>query len=174
MAKLAEKSDELMHERPRITIRSTEDADLALKQIGAMQDEISRIELRENEIIRQAEARMIEGTKHPRKWLCANERALQKWAESDREAWESKTLDLVFGKIGFRLTPPAIVYLLKRIEHVIERLRAKEMTSCIRVSEKVDKEALQAYDDETLREIGCKRVQKDEFYYEVKREEVKR
>jgi hypothetical protein len=47
------------------------------------------------------------------------------------------------------------------------------MAHLIRKTESVDKEKVLNYDNETLAPLGMKKVHKDEFFYEVKREEVK-
>ena len=79
-----------------------------------------------------------------------------------------------WGKIGFRWTPWRIVALKKlKVERIIERLRARKMAHLIRKTESVDKEKVLNYDNETLAPLGMKKVHKDEFFYEVKREEVK-
>jgi phage host-nuclease inhibitor protein Gam len=81
-----------------------------------------------------------------------------------------KHVELTFGTVGFRLGKSAIKFKLA-VENIIERLRAKTMLSCIRTIEEADKEALAAYDDETLEAVGCQRTKpKDRFYYDVKRE----
>jgi phage host-nuclease inhibitor protein Gam len=85
---------------------------------------------------------------------------------------ESKTLELNFGKIYFKWTPYRIEFDVEE-ETVIERLRARKMESCIRVVTSVNKEALEAYDDDVLKKLGCRRERDDKFHYEVKREEGK-
>jgi hypothetical protein len=47
------------------------------------------------------------------------------------------------------------------------------MAHLIRKHESVDKENALNYDNETLAPLGMKKVHKDEFFYEVKRKEVK-
>jgi hypothetical protein len=47
------------------------------------------------------------------------------------------------------------------------------MSRLIRIEESVDKEKALTYDNETLAPLGMKKVHTDEFFYEVKREEVK-
>ena len=47
------------------------------------------------------------------------------------------------------------------------------MRHLIRVEESVDKENALNYDNEALAPLRMKKVHKNEFYYEVKRKEVK-
>jgi hypothetical protein len=47
------------------------------------------------------------------------------------------------------------------------------MAHLIRKNESVDKKNALNYDNEALAPLGMKKVHKNEFYYEVKRKEVK-
>ena len=47
------------------------------------------------------------------------------------------------------------------------------MESCIRVVTSVNEEALETYDHDVLKKLGCRRERDDKFHHEVKREEVK-
>ena len=162
--------------KDRISIKSAEQADQALQQIGELEDFIRAEESRYNEREAELKSDMVERCglvkKTLRKWVAA----LKKWADVEIEAPSSKdgprSLEMNFGWVRFRWTPPAIKFKLEE-ETVIERLRARGMTSCIRVTVSVDKEALAAYDDDILKAIGAYRYQEEKFYYEVKREEVK-
>ena len=158
----------------RLLIFDREEANAALKKIGELKVRINTILNREQKIILDASERITEETEADRQCLKVVEKELERWATGNRATWgESRSLQLTAGLLSFRLTPPAIVYTLKKVKHVIERLRAKKMAACIRMKEEVDKEALAAYPDDVLREVGCKRVQKDEFHYDVLMPEVK-
>lgn len=157
-----------------MAMRTKEDADRALKEMGRLQDTIESIELRESEVIRLAKERMVEETLPAKTLLADYEKALQKWAVDNPVLFptNSRTLVLNFGKIWFRKSPPEIRLLVKA-KTVLARLRAKRMFDCIRDNPQVNREALAAYEDDVLKELGCKKNQKDKFYYEVKREEVR-
>jgi hypothetical protein len=102
-------------------------------------------------------------------------KALEKWATKNKEKefpGESKTLELNFGKIYFKWTPYWIEFDVEE-ETAIERLRARKMEGCICVVTSVHKKALEAYDDDVLKKLGCRRERDDKFHYEVKREEGK-
>jgi len=83
-------------------------------------------------------------------------------------------MQLNFGTIGFRWTPWKIAIIGKRkVETIIEKIRAAKMPTLIRTKEEIDKEAALNYDAEALAKCGLKKVRKDEFYYEIKEEDVK-
>lgn len=164
MAKPAAKQEVLA-----ISVKTEDDADKALRAMGRLRDAIAALELSYQIEVRELEERLSEEIAPLKKNLTAYEKALEKWAREDEHNgnWgAARTLKSAIGKIYFRLTPPAL-RLIRPVEFVLERLRARKMLSCIRVKEEINKEALDAYDDEILREVGCKRTQKDEFYYEV-------
>jgi len=159
-----------------IQIKDREAADRALKEMGRLEDQIAQIQAKASE-----DSRMILGDADARakpllKRLDAHEKEMERWAKNEgAEHFEhgSRSLALTFGRLYFHLSPPAI-RLIRSVEYVLERLRARKMSAtCIRVKEEVNKEALEAYEDEVLKEVGCKRVQKDEFRYDVFRPEVK-
>ena len=161
-----------MAKKANAVISSRADADAALEAIAMLTSVIETHELIAEDKITLARSKLVEDTASPRILLADYESALKVWAKVDRKNWEYKMLELNFGKIGFRLPPPAIKLKLA-VENIIERLRAKKMHTCIRTVEEVDKEALANYDDEALLDVGCERTKpKDKFWYEVKREEV--
>jgi phage host-nuclease inhibitor protein Gam len=138
-----------------------------------MMDGIAVEEAIANREIEDIRERLIKSTSEYREIIAACERALQDWAKIARREWPAKSCELNHGVVGFRL-PKAAIKLLVAVETAIERLRARRMTSCIRVKEELDKEALAAYEDEVIEAVGCKRKQgREKFYYEIKREEVR-
>lgn len=158
------------HDPPAIRIASKDDANKALWAMSRLKDAIAAIELSYQIEVRELEERLSGEVSPLKKNLAAYEKALEKWARRDYDqagGWGvTRSIFFTCGKISFRLSPPAIK-LARTIEYVLERLRARKMASCIRVKEEVNKEALEAYGDEILREVGCRRAQKDEFYYEI-------
>lgn len=154
------------------SVTNREEADEALKQLGILADKIATIEIRESDSVRKAQERIVNDTAAYREQKGVIEKALEKWAKDDSGNWEARTLELNFGKLMIRLSPPAIRLKLK-VEHVIERLKAKKMKSCIRVKEEIDKDALLQYDEDVIEKVGCQKVQKENFSYELKEVEAK-
>jgi hypothetical protein len=56
---------------------------------------------------------------------------------------------------------------------VIEELRAAKLKALIRVKAKIDREKAFNYLNSDLAQVGLKKVQRDEFYFEVKEIKVK-
>ena len=157
----------------KITIKIAVEADEGLKMIGALEDFVSTREIEHNATVAEMKAELVERCGPVKKSLKRWVAALKKWATKGAEFPEgSRTLELNFGCVWFRWTPWRIEFRLDE-ETVIERLRARGMTSCIRTVESVNKEALEAYDDDVLKAVGAYRDRDEKFYYEVKREEVK-
>lgn len=172
MAKAAIKADIT----EKITVASYADADEALKMIGELEDFVSACEAKFNATVTELKAELVEKCDPVKKALRRGISALKKWAAraipGDDGERKARSIELNFGWVRFRWTPPAIKFKLEE-ETVIERLRARGMHSCIRTIEAVDKDVLAAYDDDILKAIGAYRDQEEKFYYEVKREEVK-
>jgi phage host-nuclease inhibitor protein Gam len=157
-----------------IVIDTRDDADRCLQRIGELERYLENAENDiEVEVYRLREGMLAE-TAPAREALAKNRKALEAWTKGDAKNWgKEKHLDLNWGKVGLR-RPPAAIKLLLALENVIEKLRAKKLTSCIRVIEEVDKEALANYDDATIAAVGCKRTKpKDRFWYETKKEEIR-
>ena len=71
-------------------------------------------------------------------------------------------------KVGFRLsTSISLPRAKEKLEEIIRRLKARQMTDCIVVKEDVSKEALKKYGEDTVNAVGATWKQKDVFGYEV-------
>ena len=60
-----------------------------------------------------------------------------------------------------------IYYPKEKLEEIIRRLKSRQMTDCIVVEEKVSKEALKKYGEDTVNAVGATWRQSDVFGYEV-------
>ena len=75
---------------------------------------------------------------------------------------------LTFGEVGFRLsTSVSLPRAKEKLEEIIRRLKSRQMTDCIVVEEKVSKEALKKYGEDTVNAVGATWKQSDVFGYEV-------
>lgn len=157
-----------------ITIASIDDADRALQRIGELRREIAAAEQVANTKIDAIRARLVEDTKIFVDTLERNEAALEAWAAANKNLFtERRSLELNWGRVGFRLTPWKIVTLGKlKAETIIEKIRAAKFSQLIRVKEEIDKEKALNYSDEDLARCGLKKKQSDEFFFEVKEIEV--
>jgi len=83
-----------------------------------------------------------------------------------------RSLELAFGVIGFRRATSLRLLAKKTWGSVLERLDALGFTSAIRTKREVDKPAMADWSDEQLETVGVRREQVDEFFVELKQEEL--
>jgi len=159
-----------------VVVNSRDDADRALQQITAQRLIIDAEENTANEKIDEIRADLVEKTKGPREALAAHELALEEWAEAHKDELfkDPRSMQLNFGTIGYRLTPWKIAILGKlKVATVIEKLRAAKMRALIRTKEEIDREKALNYLNSDLAKVGLRKNRSDEFYYEIKSEDVK-
>lgn len=83
-----------------------------------------------------------------------------------------RSQELTFGVIGFRRATALRLMAKRTWGSVLERLEALGFTSAIRTKREVDKPAMADWSDEQLETVGVKRETADEFYIELKQEEL--
>lgn len=159
-----------------IVIETRDDADRALQRIGELRRAIAGEEKDANDDMDEIRKDLVNDTAPWRESLAQNEAALAAWAEANKEELfkDPRSIELNWGRVGFRWTPWKIKFLNKlKVETIIEKLRANKMAHLIHTVESVNKEKALNYDNETLAPLGMKKAHTDEFFYEVKAEEVK-
>lgn len=102
--------------------------------------------------------------------------ALAAFAEQNKAELfkKSKSLDLGFGIIGFRISR-AIKTVAKSVtwEMVLQQIKNFGFREAVRVQESVDKDALHTWPAERLATIGVKIEVTDVFYIEIAKEQPK-
>ncbi len=83
-----------------------------------------------------------------------------------------RSQELAFGVIGFRRATSLRLLAKKTWGGVLVRLEALGFTTAIRVKHEVDKTAMADWSDEQLETVGVRREQVDEFFIELKQEEL--
>ncbi len=162
--------------RETVKIESRDDADRALNTISILSTQISSREARANDKIEKVRAELVDDTADWRAEMAESEAALEIWATENKEELlkEPRSLELNWGTVGFRWTPWKIVAIGKlKIDTILAKIRAAKLTELIRTKEEIDKEKAVNYTPDDLARCGLKKTRKDEFYYEVKKEEVK-
>ena len=149
-------------------------ADAALAEIGRIDRELAAIEAGLNETVDAAKAEAaarMEPLKATRKELGA---ALQGYATVNKAELFStrKSLDLVFGMIGFRKSTKLKTKAKVTWAMVLGKLKDLGLTDGIRVSETVNRDELRTWPKERLDLIGAMRVESDEFFFEVNEERI--
>ena len=105
---------------------------------------------------------------------------IQAWAVLNPDAFrDRKSLALLHGTIGFRTSPPAVKQVPGvKAEHTVSRLVAQGFTDYYRTKTEIDKDAILAdfsarkTDNAMLAAYGLRVEQKENFYAEVRHEEV--
>jgi phage host-nuclease inhibitor protein Gam len=150
-------------------------ADEALRQLGEINREQERIENGMNDQIDQLKA----AAKAQLAPLAASRKRLedalavfgtQRKAElfPDRK----RSQELTFGVIGFRKATSLRLLAKHTWAMVLQRLQDLGFHDAIRIKPEVDKDALRGWTDGKLEDVGVKRETVDEFFVELKAEEL--
>lgn len=169
----------MKREKPRVPIvpiATLEDADAALAEIAEIDRAVEAAVAQLNADIDALKANTAEETAPLLERKEALGCGLANFATLHKNDLfrEKRSIDRPFGRIGWRRS--TALALLKGAartwKEVLGRLRQYEFRDGIRTKEEVDKEALSAWPGERLELVGVARVERDEFYYEIKREEL--
>lgn len=163
------------HKPDPLIIASLGEATAAVGEIAALDREIAAIEADLEAEIQMARERAEQRASMPRIRRKSLNDAVCVFATLNKAELfnNARTLDLVYGKIGFRLTPPTISQergVTK--ETTIAKCRELGLLDGIRVKEKLNKEALLGWPDERLALVGVVRRQRDEFFLDTAREKL--
>lgn len=153
--------------------QDTEGADLAMKRMVALTNQIEHQEKHYEDRILALRAELVRATAPLKDELKGWEKALAQFARKERKTLFvfAKTIMLNFGKFGFRWGKPRIKRLTAE-ETIVERLKAKGRRDLIRITEAPNYERLVNYENDFLEPLGCRRIQTERFFYELKREEI--
>jgi phage host-nuclease inhibitor protein Gam len=151
-------------------LKSWEDVDLRLKEIGEIDLSIKGIEAIMNVAISDAKlaAEMDAKPLLDRKALLELE--VKEYAEANKHEIEGKTKVLNFGKCGFRLSTKII---LGKVAACLAALKARGMLDCITVKEEVNKEVLRTCPEEIIAAVGARKKVEDVFWLEPDYERLK-
>ena len=150
-------------------LKSWDDANLNLKEIGECELTVEQIEADMNAKIQdlKLDAEMRARPYQDKIRKLAQE--IKEFAEANRDDLKGKTKQLNFGPVGFRRSTKIV---LKNIAAVIKALKARGMADCIIVKESVSKDKLKDYPDDVIAAIGGRKQVEDVFWYEVDREKL--
>ena len=143
-----------------IVITTRGEADALLQDIAQAARRIAVTEKVASETVDRVRRLLLLDTAGARQTIADSEAAIKAWAEANKTELftEPRSLDLNWGRLGFRWTPWKIKFLNKlKVETIVEKLRANKMRHLIRVEESVDKEKALNYDNETLAPLGMKK-----------------
>ena len=151
------------------SLHSWEDVNDALRQIAEAQIALGEIQSDMQKQILGAQKVAEEQSKPLNDNVAKLEREIKSFVTDHRdEMGKTKSMVLTFGEVGFRLsTSVSLPRAKEKLEEIIRRLKSREMTDCIVVEEKVSKEALKKYGEDTVNAVGATWKQSDVFGYEV-------
>ena len=147
------------------SLHSWEDVNDALRQIAEAQIALGEIQSDMQKQILGAQKVAEEQSKPLNDNVAKLEREIKSFVT---EMGKTKSVVLTFGEVGFRLsTSVSLPRAKEKLEEIIRRLKSRQMTDCIVVEEKVSKEALKKYGEDTVNAVGATWKQSDVFGYEV-------
>ena len=151
------------------SLHSWEDVNDALRQIAEAQIALGEIQSDMQKQILGAQKVAEEQSKPLNDNVAKLEREIKSFVTDHRdEMGKTKSMVLTFGEVGFRLsTSVSLPRAKEKLEEIIRRLKSRQMTDCIVVEEKVSKEALKKYGEDTVNAEGATWNQSDVFGYEV-------
>ena len=151
------------------SLHSWEDVNDALRQIAEAQIALGEIQCDMQKQILGAQKVAEEQSKPLNDNVAKLEREIKSFVTDHRdEMGKTKSVVLTFGEVGFRLsTSVSLPRAKEKLEEIIRRLKSRQMTDCIVVEEKVSKEALKKYGEDTVNAVGATWKQSDVFGYEV-------
>lgn len=151
------------------SLHSWEDVNDALRQIAEAQIALGEIQSDMQKQILGAQKVAEEQSKPLNDNVAKLEREIKSFVTDHRdEMGKTKSMLLTFGEVGFRLsTSVSLPRAKEKLEEIIRRLKSRQMTDCIVVEEKVSKEALKKYGEDTVNAVGATWKQSDVFGYEV-------
>ena len=151
------------------SLHSWEDVNDALRQIAEAQIALGEIQSDMQKQILGAQKVAEEQSKPLNDNVAKLEREIKSFVTDHRdEMGKTKSMVLTFGEVGFRLsTSVSLPRAKEKLEEIIRRLKSRQMTACIVVEEKVSKEALKKYGEDTVNAVGATWKQSDVCGYEV-------
>ena len=141
------------------SLHSWEDVNDALRQIAEAQIALGEIQSDMQKQILGAQKVAEEQSKPLNDNVAKLEREIKSFVTDHRDEM-GKTKSMV-------LTSVSLPRAKEKLEEIIRRLKSRQMTDCIVVEEKVSKEALKKYGEDTVNAVGATWKQSDVFGYEV-------
>lgn len=160
----------------KTTLTSFQDVDQNLKLIGLDKAFTNKREAELNKRVLEIQNKYEEETREARERVMALEKDIELFCSEHRDEFvESKTIQLNFGLVSFRLTTPKLQPLRGNTwEVVLTIIKKLKLTRFIRVKEELDKDAIKAEftDSRDLAKFGLQLTQSEQFYYEVFEKEL--
>lgn len=143
---------------------------IALKSIGECRMRIKKAEIALNTSIADMKESYADRVKEDLETAEDLEEQVKLFTNAHKSDFtDKKTKEFTYGKVGFRKSTEIIT---RNVKAIIEACKQHKMTDCIKVSEKLDKEAMDKYTDEALVAVGARRADKDNYFMEIAEERL--
>ncbi|MBU1096872.1 MAG: host-nuclease inhibitor Gam family protein [Bacteroidetes bacterium] len=162
-------------------INTFDDVNRVLFEIAQQESFIAKKEADMNNKIQKIKDKFDEETKEARASKELLEKELSAFCLLNKSEFQkNRTKTLLFGKVGFRTTPPKVTQLNRKytVATTIELLKKIFTGKFLRTKEEMDKEALLAayacgeLTDDKLAAVGLKVDQEDQFGYDIDWEKI--
>lgn len=151
-------------------VRNLEEANQALLEIARRRLELKRIDADAEEAINNIKEEANAKAKPLQEEIAFYEGGLAAFAEMSKHEIFSKkkSIELNFGIMGYRKSTKVSI----SRKHTLRLLKEHGLTEAIKIKETPNKDVLADYPEDTLKKVKARRVSEDNFWYEVKEEEV--
>ncbi|MEF2968335.1 host-nuclease inhibitor Gam family protein [Paenibacillus sp. M1] len=156
-------------------LKSWDDVDLTLKEIGECQLAVERIEAEMNAKISDIKLSAEMEAKPHKERIKLLELQMKEFIDENRDdLGNRKTKEINFGRAGYRKsTKIGLPRAAAKLAEVIRRIKEFGMTDCIvQPPEKIDKDNLKKYPESDILKVGATLTIDDIFWYEVDREKL--
>ncbi len=165
-----------------VALADLKEADAALAELAGIKRDLAALEHVMNEAIDNIKAEAKAQSTPLTARLKDLEVALANFSTARKDDLfpKKKSLDLTFGMLGFRqssklktLAKWTWKLVLERLQELADSPDGGAYLEAIRIKPEVDKEALRDWPEERLAAVGVHKVAEDEFFYELKAENIK-
>lgn len=156
---------------PELGIASWKDVDSALLKILESETKIAEAELELNRKVAVLKEEAAKKIAEDTKTIDKLGKDIKTFVTQHKEEIPGKTKTLTHGQTGFRLSTTITIPKGKN-EEIIERLKKLGMRDCINTKETINRETLRLKPLKKIELAGATWNQKDEFWYEIDKEEL--
>ena len=156
--------------KPSISkLETLDDVNLALRDIGLAEKELEAIDNEANKQIAEIKTDAAKKGEMLRSRIQDLSSKIAAFAEYNKAELfkDNKSVELSFGKFGFRKTTKISIK-----KSTLELLKKMKLLKCIRVKEEADKVAMSELTDEQLFQVDACRKITDDFFCEADTEEI--
>lgn len=150
-------------------LKSLEDVNTSLMEIGILENELDKIDADANKRISEIKNRAITAGEEKRKRIAELSAMIGSYASYNKGDLfkDRKSIALAFGEFGFRKSTS--IHIKKT---TVELLKKNRLEKYIRIKEEANKDLMAELDEETLGVVDASRKVKDDFFCEANKEEI--